>query len=530
MTNFRKLNKTTARLITSAGALALIGGAGIAMAPQAYAYDCLLDTNNDGNADSNVDTDAGADSAGSSTRLACGSNASAAGASTTALGGNSDAGANFAVAVGDSANASGSSTVAVGASAAAAGINSLAVGVLANTIADSGDYSIAVGAKSSARGVNAVAVGSAPSAGSLGADASGANSTAIGTVSVASGSDAIALGFEASTSGNNAIALGAQASATGNSSVAVGDNSSAGSGASVMGSFASSAGIESVAIGFAANLIGASGNDSTAVGNYASARGLGGIAIGADSADGNLIGANAQGDDSIVMGTDASDANFDRAIVLGKDALATEADQVILKSADTFTILGNGDVGIGTAAPLANLDINSGAADTTLLLNNSSAQWELKSKASTGRLNFKNLTLGGVPFKLGPNSVNGLLSVGTMADDLVEVRGELMVEGVVDVTGTLTTGGPTCGGGCDAVFGADYDLPSIEEHAAEMYANSYLPQVGPTVPHAPMNISETMGDMLNELEKAHIYIAQMNEQHKAEMALMKQQIALLMKP
>jgi hypothetical protein len=95
-----------------------------------------------------------------------------------------------------------------------------------------------------------------------------------------------------------------------------------------------------------------------------------------------------------------------------------------------------------------------------------------------------------------------------MADDLVEVRGELMVEGNVDVTGTLTTGGPTCGGGCDAVFGADYDLPSIEEHAAAMFANSYLPEIGPTVPHAPVNLSEQYGRVINELEKAHIYIAQ----------------------
>ena len=169
-------------------------------------------------------------------------------------------------------------------------------------------------------------------------------------------------------------------------------------------------------------------------------------------------------------------------------------------------------------APLGNLDINSGADDTTLLLNNSSAQWELKSKASTGRLNFKNLTDGGVPFKLGSSAVNSLLSVGTAANDLVEVRGELMVEGDVDVTGTLTTGGPTCGGGCDAVFGADYDLPSIEEHAKAMYANKYLPEVGPTVPHAPMNISEKVGTMLNELEKAHIYIAQQEARIKAQEA------------
>ena len=270
-------------------------------------------------------------------------------------------------------------------------------------------------------------------------------------------------------------------------------------------------------VGYAANLGITVGANSTALGYYAKTGGTNAIAIGADTADGGLLGADAQGDNSIVIGTDAGDGGFAGSIVMGKDALATEADQVILKSADTFTILGNGDVGIGTAAPLANLDINSGAADTVLLLNNTSAQWELKSKASTGRLNFKNLIAGGVPFKLGPSAVNSLLSVGTMADDLVEVRGELMVEGDVDVTGTLTTGGPTCGGGCDAVFGADYDLPSIEEHAAAMYANSYLPEIGPTVPHAPVNLSEQYGKVINELEKAHIYIAQ----QQAEIARLK---------
>ena len=100
-----------------------------------------------------------------------------------------------------------------------------------------------------------------------------------------------------------------------------------------------------------------------------------------------------------------------------------------------------------------------------------------------------------------------------------------MVEGDVDVTGTLTTGGPTCGGGCDAVFGADYDLPSIEEHAAQMYANSYLPEIGPTVPKAAINVSERMGTMLNELEKAHIYIAQ-QESRLVKLADEKQALAL----
>ncbi len=379
MTNINHLSKAAGKLITGAGALALIAGLNITIAPQAHAFDCLLDTNNDGNADTDVDTDGGADSGGSNNSLACGNGANAAGGSSS--------------------------------------------------------------------------------------------STAVGTGASAAGHSSTALGHSASAWGGNSISLGRGSSASGASSFAVGNGANA-------------AGASSIAVGEAANA------------------GLNAIAIGADGND-SFSGANAAGDNSIVIGVDASDGDFAGAIVIGKDALATEADQVILKDAATFTILGNGDVGLGTAAPMGSLDINSGATDTTLLLTNSVAQWELKSKASTGRLNFKNITAGGVPFKLGPNSVNGLLSVGTAAADVVEVRGDL------DVTGTLTTGGPTCGGGCDAVFDADYDLPSIEEHAAQMYAKSYLPEIGPTVPHAPVNISEQYGRVINELEKAHIYIAQL---------------------
>ncbi len=457
MTGFRTFKSTAANLITSTGALALIAGLSLAMAPQAQAWDCLLDTNNDGDADSNVDTDAGASSGGFLTRLACGENANAGAIDSTALG--------------RSASAAGQGSTALGSSANAGGLFSTALGVAAS--------------------------------------ASASDATALGRLANASGTKATALGSSSSADGES-TALGNNASAAGGRSASFGYNAIATEGRStVVGSFAEAELIGTTSIGYAANNSITAGSRSTALGYFAKSGGTNAIAIGADG-NFSALGASAAGDDSIVIGTDASDAGFAGAIVMGKDALATEAGQVILKSADTFTILGNGDMGLGTAAPMGSLDINSGVDDTTLLLTNSVAQWELKSKASTGRLNFKNLTAGGVPFKLGPNSVNGLLSVGTAAADLVEVRGELMVEGDVAVTGTLTTGGPTCGGGCDAVFGADYDLPSIEEHARAMYANSYLPQVGPTVPLEAINVSERMGTMLNELEKAHIYIAELN--------------------
>ena len=47
-----------------------------------------------------------------------------------------------------------------------------------------------------------------------------------------------------------------------------------------------------------------------------------------------------------------------------------------------------------------------------------------------------------------------------------------------------------------------------------MFADRHLPAVGPTSPDEDINLTEHMGNVLNELEKAHIYIAQLNEQNK----------------
>ena len=42
-----------------------------------------------------------------------------------------------------------------------------------------------------------------------------------------------------------------------------------------------------------------------------------------------------------------------------------------------------------------------------------------------------------------------------------------------------------------------------------MWEKGHLPAVGATLPGQPMNVSEKMGAMLNELEHAHIYIAEL---------------------
>lgn len=81
--------------------------------------------------------------------------------------------------------------------------------------------------------------------------------------------------------------------------------------------------------------------------------------------------------------------------------------------------------------------------------------------------------------------------------------------GNLTINGQITTGGLTCGGGCDQVFEKEYPLLSIKEHARLMWANKHLPNVGPTPEGGSVNLTEKVGRMLNELEHAHIYIAKL---------------------
>lgn len=81
--------------------------------------------------------------------------------------------------------------------------------------------------------------------------------------------------------------------------------------------------------------------------------------------------------------------------------------------------------------------------------------------------------------------------------------------GDLTLTGELFTAG-SCSAGCDRVFDADYPLPSIDEQTRMMLEKRHLPNVGPTPEEGPFNITAMTGGMLNELEKAHLYISQLN--------------------
>ena len=182
---------------------------------------------------------------------------------------------------------------------------------------------------------------------------------------------------------------------------------------------------------------------------------------------------------------------------------------------DSLFIAADGDVGLGTGSPSAPLHVkrsdgtarllveetsgalasrtvlelrNNGNPRIDLVDSNSGVTWRYESVGGGGSFRF---------FRVGSPIALGVGAAGN-----------------VTVAGTMTTGGPQCGGGCDFVFDPNYELESIEQHAASMWENSHLPAVGPTGSSQSINLTEKVGGLINELEKAHIYIERLHEQGK----------------
>lgn len=189
----------------------------------------------------------------------------------------------------------------------------------------------------------------------------------------------------------------------------------------------------------------------------------------------------------------------------------------ILPDADSnaLVIAADNDVGINTLSPNAALHVRRTNGTAKILVEETQAgfstQFDIINNGAP-RMSFVN-----------SSSTNEEWHIGlTDPDDDFIIRHEstgggagnvfrLDSAGALTISGAITTGGTTCGGGCDLVFDESYDLPSISEHASLMWENGYLPNVGPTVEGAPFNLTDKVGRMLNELEHAHIYIAQLEE-------------------
>ncbi len=262
------------------------------------------------------------------------------------------------------------------------------------------------------------------------------------------------------------------------------------------------------------------GDDNTLIGTAA-----GGLSLTTGRQNtmlGVLAGYESNGDGNVLIGYYAGrNASGSNKLYIEN---SSSSSPLIYGEFDNDIVGINGTLGVGTQLPSSTLHVLRADGSAQVLVQETNATTlprTLMNLQNNGRPEIvmgNTGTNGEWSFGAGTNFILKQGAVGTTSAAKTKLLTLFAGSGNLEITGSIITGGPTCAAGCDAVFSDDYDLPSIEEHANQMYALGHLPNVGPTVPGMPVNLTDKMGDLLNELEHAHIYIAQLEQKTSQKQA------------
>ena len=170
----------------------------------------------------------------------------------------------------------------------------------------------------------------------------------------------------------------------------------------------------------------------------------------------------------------------------------------------------DGDVGLGTSAPDDKFHINRSGVVLAIVQSsdNNAVQMRFKSDSTNRRF-------------LALDAANNVESQMIFGDGSVVIAGQTDTANRfatfdstgVDINGAIKQRGGTVH--ADYVFEPDFELESIAEHANYMWQNKHLKGVGPGAYDQNgtpvLDVGANMKGMLEELEKAHIYIEQLHK-------------------
>lgn len=181
----------------------------------------------------------------------------------------------------------------------------------------------------------------------------------------------------------------------------------------------------------------------------------------------------------------------------------------------------NGQVGIGVDLPdfLLHLRQSDGTGAGFRVETTGAAQnfsWFFQQNAGTGAFLITPFEGGNAPLQIFPGAAEVIATTLVVRGGKVGI-GTNSPEAKLHVMGNIKQNTKIIHP--DYVFAPGYDLESIDDHAEYMWSRQHLPAVGPgeydSEGVAVIDWERRSQGVLEELEKAHIYIAQLDEKMAA---------------